>query len=120
MRKIKGGSWRNPRSKPHPQLRKYTGYAQLYVHPRPSTEAAQIPQDFYLELWKQSQWLNGPPVTTRQLGSLICLTEAQARSEGREEATKKDAEDFNFISFHRLPKSNKHFRMLILKIFLDH
>ena len=33
------------------------------------------------------------PITTRQLESLIRLTEARARLELREEATKEDAED---------------------------
>nr|XP_012310837.1 DNA helicase MCM8 isoform X1 [Aotus nancymaae]XP_012310838.1 DNA helicase MCM8 isoform X1 [Aotus nancymaae] len=78
---------------PHQLLRKYIGYARQYVSPRLSTEAAQVLQDFYLELRKQSQRLNSPPITTRQLESLIRLTEARARLELREEATKEDAED---------------------------
>uniref|UniRef100_A0A8C0D1H8 DNA helicase MCM8 n=1 Tax=Balaenoptera musculus TaxID=9771 RepID=A0A8C0D1H8_BALMU len=78
---------------PHQLLRKYIGYARQYVSPRLSTEAAQILQDFYLELRKQSQRLNSSPITTRQLESLIRLTEARARLELREEATKEDAED---------------------------
>uniref|UniRef100_A0A8D1F4G2 DNA helicase MCM8 n=1 Tax=Sus scrofa TaxID=9823 RepID=A0A8D1F4G2_PIG len=78
---------------PHQLLRKYIGYARQYVYPRLSTDAAQILQDFYLELRKQSQRLNSSPITTRQLESLIRLTEARARLELREEATKEDAED---------------------------
>ncbi|XP_004398271.1 PREDICTED: DNA helicase MCM8 isoform X2 [Odobenus rosmarus divergens] len=78
---------------PHQLLRKYIGYARQYVYPRLSTEAAQILQDFYLELRKQSQRLNSSPITTRQLESLIRLTEARARLELREEATKEDADD---------------------------
>ncbi|XP_013367715.1 PREDICTED: DNA helicase MCM8 [Chinchilla lanigera] len=78
---------------PHQLLRKYIGYARQYVHPRLSAEAAQVLQDFYLELRKQSQRLNSSPITTRQLESLIRLTEARARMELREEATKEDAED---------------------------
>ncbi|XP_029772808.1 DNA helicase MCM8 isoform X2 [Suricata suricatta] len=78
---------------PHQLLRKYIGYARQYVYPRLSAEAAQILQDFYLELRKQSQRLNSSPITTRQLESLIRLTEARARLELREEATKEDAED---------------------------
>ncbi|XP_049555956.1 DNA helicase MCM8 isoform X4 [Orcinus orca] len=78
---------------PHQLLRKYIGYARQYVSPRLSTEATQILQDFYLELRKQSQRLNSSPITTRQLESLIRLTEARARLELREEATKEDAED---------------------------
>ncbi|XP_002747384.1 DNA helicase MCM8 isoform X1 [Callithrix jacchus] len=78
---------------PHQLLRKYIGYARQYVYSRLSTEAAQVLQDFYLELRKQSQRLNSSPITTRQLESLIRLTEARARLELREEATKEDAED---------------------------
>ncbi|XP_042085679.1 DNA helicase MCM8 isoform X2 [Ovis aries] len=78
---------------PHQLLRKYIGYSRQYVYPRLSTEAAQILQDFYLELRKQSQRLSSSPITTRQLESLIRLTEARARLELREEATKEDAED---------------------------
>ncbi|XP_066090794.1 DNA helicase MCM8 isoform X1 [Saccopteryx bilineata] len=78
---------------PHQLLRKYIGYARQYVNPRLSMEAAQILQDFYLELRKQSQRINSSPITTRQLESLIRLTEARARLELREQATKEDAED---------------------------
>uniref|UniRef100_A0A2K5QQZ3 DNA helicase MCM8 n=1 Tax=Cebus imitator TaxID=2715852 RepID=A0A2K5QQZ3_CEBIM len=60
---------------PHQLLRKYIGYARQYVYTRLSTEAAQVLQDFYLELRKQSQRLNSSPITTRQLESLIRLTE---------------------------------------------
>uniref|UniRef100_A0AC11BP66 Minichromosome maintenance 8 homologous recombination repair factor n=1 Tax=Ovis aries TaxID=9940 RepID=A0AC11BP66_SHEEP len=60
---------------PHQLLRKYIGYSRQYVYPRLSTEAAQILQDFYLELRKQSQRLSSSPITTRQLESLIRLTE---------------------------------------------
>ncbi|XP_006870467.1 PREDICTED: DNA helicase MCM8 isoform X2 [Chrysochloris asiatica] len=78
---------------PHQLLRKYIGYARQYVYPRLSTDAAQVLQEFYLELRKQSQRLNSSPITTRQLESLIRLTEARARLELREHATKEDAED---------------------------
>ncbi|XP_021110689.1 DNA helicase MCM8 isoform X3 [Heterocephalus glaber] len=60
---------------PHQLLRKYIGYARQYVYPRLSAEAARVLQDFYLELRKQSQRLNSSPITTRQLESLIRLTE---------------------------------------------
>ncbi|GAB1286939.1 DNA helicase MCM8 [Apodemus speciosus] len=86
---------------PHQLLRKYIGYARQYVHPRLSTEAAQALQDFYLELRKQSQRVGSSPITTRQLESLIRLTEARARLELREEATKEDAEDIIEIMKHR-------------------
>uniref|UniRef100_A0A6I8PEL4 DNA helicase MCM8 n=1 Tax=Ornithorhynchus anatinus TaxID=9258 RepID=A0A6I8PEL4_ORNAN len=78
---------------PHQLLRKYVGYSRQYVHPRLSPEAAQALQEFYLELRKQNLGLDSTPITTRQLESLIRLTEARARLELREKATKEDAED---------------------------
>ncbi|KAL4623943.1 DNA helicase MCM8 [Arapaima gigas] len=87
---------------PHQLLRKYVGYARHYVHPKLSEEAAQVLQEFYLELRKQNQSADSTPITTRQLESLIRLTEARARLELREEATKSDAEDVVEIMKHSL------------------
>uniref|UniRef100_A0A8C9S1M4 DNA helicase MCM8 n=1 Tax=Scleropages formosus TaxID=113540 RepID=A0A8C9S1M4_SCLFO len=56
---------------PHQLLRKYVGYARHYVHPKLSADAAQVLQEFYLELRKQNQSANSTPITTRQLESLI-------------------------------------------------
>ncbi|XP_041333061.1 DNA helicase MCM8 [Pyrgilauda ruficollis] len=78
---------------PHQLLRKYVGYARQYVHPSLSPEAAQVLQEFYLELRKQNQGADSTPITTRQLESLIRLTEARSRLELREKSTKEDAED---------------------------
>lgn len=63
---------------PHQLLRKYVGYARQYVHPNLSPEAAQVLQEFYLELRKQNQGADSTPITTRQLESLIRLTEVNA------------------------------------------
>uniref|UniRef100_A0A4W4F678 DNA helicase MCM8 n=1 Tax=Electrophorus electricus TaxID=8005 RepID=A0A4W4F678_ELEEL len=60
---------------PHQLLRKYVGYARHYVQPSLSPEAAKVLQDFYLELRKQNQSAGSTPITTRQLESLIRLTE---------------------------------------------
>uniref|UniRef100_A0A3B3T4H3 DNA helicase MCM8 n=1 Tax=Paramormyrops kingsleyae TaxID=1676925 RepID=A0A3B3T4H3_9TELE len=87
---------------PHQLLRKYIGYARHYVHPKLSAEAAQVLQDFYLELRRQNQSADSTPITTRQLESLIRLTEARARLELREVATKSDAEDVVEIMKHSL------------------
>lgn len=54
------------------------GYARQYVHPTLSPEAAQVLQEFYLELRKQNQAADSTPITTRQLESLIRLTEVNA------------------------------------------
>uniref|UniRef100_A0A8B9PKA5 DNA helicase MCM8 n=1 Tax=Apteryx owenii TaxID=8824 RepID=A0A8B9PKA5_APTOW len=78
---------------PHQLLRKYVGYARQYVHPTLSPEAAEVLQGFYLELRKQKQGADSTPITTRQLESLIRLTEARSRLELREKSTKEDAED---------------------------
>uniref|UniRef100_A0A7N8XH39 DNA helicase MCM8 n=1 Tax=Mastacembelus armatus TaxID=205130 RepID=A0A7N8XH39_9TELE len=83
-------------------LRKYISYARQYVHPSLSPEAAQILQDFYLSLRSQAHCANSTPITTRQLESLIRLTEARARLELRETATKSDAEDVVDIMKHSL------------------
>ncbi|XP_067900466.1 DNA helicase MCM8 isoform X1 [Heterodontus francisci] len=87
---------------PHQLLRKYVGYARRYVCPKLSVEAAQVLQEFYLELRRQNQGPDSTPITTRQLESLIRLTEARAKLELRENATKSDAEDVVDIMKHSL------------------
>ncbi|ESO83521.1 hypothetical protein LOTGIDRAFT_207337 [Lottia gigantea] len=77
---------------PNQLLRKYIGYARKYVHPKIGSEAAKVLQEFYLNLRKKHQSQDSTPITTRQLESLIRLTEARARLELREEATQSDAE----------------------------
>eukprot|EP00795_Rhopilema_esculentum_P003026 gene3026-1294_t len=79
--------------KPLSQRLKYIAYARKYVHPKLSPEAATILQDFYLMLRRQYRGPDSTPVTTRQLESLIRLSQARAKLELREEATVKDAED---------------------------
>ncbi|XP_028458948.1 DNA helicase MCM8, partial [Perca flavescens] len=83
-------------------LRKYISYARQYVHPSLSPEAAKILQDFYLSLRSQAHSSDSTPITTRQLESLIRLTEARARLELRETATRSDAEDVVEIMKHSL------------------
>ncbi|KAK7466622.1 hypothetical protein BaRGS_00037279, partial [Batillaria attramentaria] len=78
---------------PPPLLRKYIGYARKYVHPKLGPDAAKVLQSFYLELRKQHHVKDSTPITTRQLESLIRLTEARARLELREVATVQDAEE---------------------------
>ncbi|CAB3979134.1 DNA helicase MCM8-like [Paramuricea clavata] len=74
-------------------LRKYIAYARKYVHPKLSAEAADELQTFYLNLRQKHQSQDSTPITTRQLESLIRLTEARARLELREESTRQDAID---------------------------
>lgn len=87
---------------PAPLLRKYVSYARLYVHPSLSPEAAHTLQDFYLTLRSHTHSSDSTPITTRQLESLIRLTEARARLELRETATRSDAEDVVEIMKHSL------------------
>ncbi|XP_072163403.1 DNA helicase MCM8-like [Diadema setosum] len=74
-------------------LRKYIAYARKYAHPKLIPEAASVLQNFYLELRRQHQGMDSTPITTRQLESMIRLTEARARLELREQASQADAED---------------------------
>jgi DNA helicase MCM8 len=78
---------------PHSLFRKYIAYAQKYVSPQLSEEAKHVLREFYFKLRKQFQNGECTPVTTRQLDSLIRLTQARAKAELREEATKADALD---------------------------
>jgi DNA replicative helicase MCM subunit Mcm2 (Cdc46/Mcm family) len=75
-------------------LRKYIAYARQYVHPILTSEAATVIKSFYLGLRQQSAADPGaPPVTHRQLESLVRLAEARARVDLRERVTADDAED---------------------------
>ncbi|GFO02710.1 DNA helicase mcm8-like [Plakobranchus ocellatus] len=74
-------------------FREYVGYARKYVHPKIGREAASVIQEFYLTLRRGHQSRDSTPITTRQLESLMRLTEARARLELREIATRTDAED---------------------------
>ncbi|KAG0228588.1 DNA replication licensing factor mcm8 [Actinomortierella wolfii] len=78
---------------PLPLLRKYIAYARKYVHPRLSSEAAAVLQEFFMALRTRHRSPDGTPVTTRQLESLIRLAEAKARMECREVVTRRDALD---------------------------
>ncbi|RVE46463.1 hypothetical protein evm_008873 [Chilo suppressalis] len=85
-------------------LRKYIAYARRYVHPKLSTEAANVLQNFYLELRHnhQSNSQDGTPITTRQLEACIRLTQARARVDLREEANANDANDVISLVKHSL------------------
>nr|XP_034837320.1 DNA helicase MCM8-like [Maniola hyperantus] len=85
-------------------LRKYIAYARRYVHPKLSVEAANILQNFYLELRHNHQGVSndGAPITTRQLEACIRLTQARARVDLREEATARDANDVISLVKHSL------------------
>ncbi|XP_053292433.1 DNA helicase MCM8 [Pleuronectes platessa] len=83
-------------------LRKYISYARQYVRPVISPEAAKVIQVFYLSLRAQAHTADTTPITTRQLESLIRLTEARARLDLRETASQSDAEDVVEIMKHSM------------------
>ncbi|XP_066995008.2 DNA helicase MCM8 isoform X2 [Anabrus simplex] len=78
---------------PHLLLRKYIAYARKYIQPKLSPPAANILQRFYLELRRQHQAMDSTPITTRQLESMIRLSEARAKLELRDEVLETDALD---------------------------
>ena len=67
-------------------------------------------QDFYIELRRKHHSSDSTPITTRQLESLVRLTEAKAKIELREEATQQDALDIIEIMKYRL---NLHSLLLV-------
>ena len=52
-------------------------YSRTYVHPVLSSEASKVLQDFYLHLRKDHRSSDSTPITTRQLESLVRLTEVE-------------------------------------------
>lgn len=79
---------------PPPLIRKYIAYARHYVPDvRLSFAAARRLQRFYLELRARGKKFDSIPVTTRNLESMIRLTQARARVELRPLATERDAID---------------------------
>lgn len=79
---------------PHSLMRKYIAYACAYCHPRLTHEAGDVLRAFYLELRARSgAGADGPPITPRQLESLVRLAEARAKVELRERVTAEDAKD---------------------------
>ncbi|KAK7080663.1 DNA replication licensing factor mcm8 [Halocaridina rubra] len=98
---------------PHQLFRKFICYARKYVKPKLTSKAAKIIQQFYLELRQKHQNADSTPITTRQLESLIRLTEARARCELREEATEDDAKDVvEIMRFSMLDTYSDEFGLL--------
>ena len=85
----------------HTLIENLTGKILINLHFIHFVFFIQLIKNFYLELRKQHQTQDSTPITTRQLESLIRLTEARARLELREEATKEDAEDIVEIMKYR-------------------
>ncbi|XP_027055806.1 DNA helicase MCM8-like [Pocillopora damicornis] len=93
---------------PSQLLRKYVGYARTYVHPKLTPAAAEVLQNFYLDLRQQHHSADSTPITTRQLESLIRLTQVRARLEMREKASQQDGKDVVEIMNYRLLDTFRH------------
>lgn len=76
---------------PVPLLKKYVAWARRYCHPMLSPPAAQVLQEFYLQLRKDFASPDSVPITTRQLEALVRLAQARAKAELREVVTAADA-----------------------------
>lgn len=76
-------------------FRKYIAYARMFVKPCLSEGAKRVIQEFYLTLRRgaKAEAIDSTPITTRQLESLVRLSEARARSCLREVVTEDDALD---------------------------
>lgn len=76
-------------------FRQYVTYAKTHVQPELSEGAKRELQEFYLELRRKAhaQAIDATPITTRQLESLIRLSEARARAVMRTVVTAEDARD---------------------------
>jgi replicative DNA helicase Mcm len=74
-------------------LKKYIGYANRYVIPQLSSEAAEVIEKFYVDLRKSAEGGASPvPITARQLESLVRLAEARARMALQSKVSKEDAQ----------------------------
>jgi len=93
IERLKVKSSDNQEPIPPALLRKYIGYARKYVEPIVTPAATAILQNFYLDLRKKYRMMDSTPITTRQLESMVRLSEARARLELREKVTEQDAKD---------------------------
>lgn len=78
---------------PHTLLRKYIAYARKFCHPRLTQGAKNVLTEFYLKLRAEHASHDSTPITTRQIESMVRMSEARARSELRETVTEQDARD---------------------------
>ncbi len=73
-------------------LKKYIAYANRYVLPQLTTEAAEVIENFYVDLRKSAEGGAAVPITARQLESLVRLSEARARMALQSKVSKEDAQ----------------------------
>eukprot|EP00898_Chlorokybus_atmophyticus_P001764 jgi/Chlat1/2589/Chrsp178S02493 len=79
------------------ELRTFIAYARQFVFPKLTREAAELIQEFYLELRRRARTSDSMPVTIRQLESLIRLAEARAKLELCETITVQHAEESTLV-----------------------
>ena len=80
-------------------MKKYIAHVRSTIQPSLSTDAKSVLKEFYLQLRGEDN-SDETPVTTRQLESLIRLTESRARLAQRDVATGADAVDVVEIFQH--------------------
>ena len=73
-------------------LKKYIGYSNRYVIPQLTAEAAEVIENFYVDLRKSAEGGAAVPITARQLESLVRLSEARARMALQPKVSKEDAQ----------------------------
>ena len=73
-------------------LRKYIAYARREIHPKLTTEASKVLQEFYVSMRGGAEDEDSPvPITARQLEALVRLSEASAKIRLGDEVTTFDA-----------------------------
>ncbi|MGY5860451.1 MAG: minichromosome maintenance protein MCM [Candidatus Thorarchaeota archaeon] len=77
---------------PKEDLKKYIGYANLNVIPQLTPEAAEVIENFYVNLRKSAEGGAAVPITARQLESLVRLSEARAKMALQPKVSKEDAQ----------------------------
>ncbi|XP_054706909.1 DNA helicase MCM8-like [Uloborus diversus] len=93
LQKLQFGAHEKPNLIPPSLLQKYISYARKFSQPKLMPDVSKILQEFYLEMRKQHKLSCSTPITTRQLESMIRLTEARAKVELRDYCTISDAEN---------------------------
>ncbi len=74
-------------------IRDYVAYAREYCKPRLTRKAANILHNYFMTLRQEQRRSERIPVTTRQLETLIRLSQARAKAALRDFVLEEDAED---------------------------
>jgi DNA helicase MCM8 len=74
-------------------IKKYISYARRSCFPKLSKEACEILKTFYVSLRENSTGHNSIPITSRQLDSIIRLSQARAKLDLRSIVTQDDAQE---------------------------